>query len=116
MLYTIKLSNKEIKLKKSVFEKQNINNKSDIIEIKQLYVEKYYIEEAMKVAMISNLKEYNKLWWNVERQIQDKMKYQKNDNFIKFWLVPKCTCPKEVNNLKFPLGNYVIDKNCIVHS
>ena len=38
-----------------------------------------------------------------------------NENMYKFWEVPKCSCPYEVNILKFPDGDYVVNETCAVH-
>lgn len=48
-------------------------------------------------------------------QIQALWKFKKNKKYFRFWCLPKCTCPKDDNELAYPSGPYWTDLTCPIH-
>jgi hypothetical protein len=112
--YEIKIEEKVLLLNETVFDRQKISD-YEKVAIFKLYKERMIIEMVMETTCYNDLKVYGEIWFNIERKIQELMKFQKNDNFIKFWTVPNCSCQKEENEKLFPTGNYKINSFCSVH-
>ena len=91
---------------------------------------------APTVAMIEGLHEYRKHiflvseecgtdslqrelykeWYSVEQELQDLWGFDRDDNKIKFWNFPACSCPQMDNNDAYPYGYYVYSGDCVIHS
>lgn len=56
-----------------------------------------------------------KEWYALEQELQILWKFDQDDNKIKFWNFPACSCPKMDNNDNYPYGYYVYSGGCIVH-
>lgn len=84
--------------------------------IKHLHMLRMEIEEYMRTAPTAYiLKGFNECWMDIQRMLQDAWKFDQNDNFIRFWEVPRCSCPKMDNSDNFPLGYYITNQDCEVH-
>ena len=91
--------------------------------IDKLHILRYLIEENVKELLQQKKtperdeiirKNYSE-WFENERILQDLWKFPQDDNFIKFWAFPACTCPKMDNDDNFPAGRYVQTSSCIIH-
>jgi len=60
-------------------------------------------------------KELYKEWISVERQLQDLWGFDGDDDKIKFWTFPACSCPKTDNNERYPYGYYIVNDGCLIH-
>jgi len=60
-------------------------------------------------------KETYKIWYENEKLLQKLWKFDDNEDYIKFWNFPACTCPKMDNNDNYPCGRYVQVQNCPIH-
>jgi len=77
-------------------------------------------EESGKLLISSKLRddlqrELYKEWYSVEQELQDLWGFDRDDNKIKFWNFPACSCPKMDNNDNYPYGYYVYSGGCTVH-
>lgn len=98
--------------------------------INKLHILRYLIEENAQGL----LKKYNKtktkknkesfkriikhnyeVWMENERILQKLWNFEENDNFIKFWTFPACSCPCMDNNDNYPTGYYYKVQNCMIH-
>lgn len=92
------------------------NLSSDDVEwIKKFHVDRLGIEEVMENASHKDLKGLYALWYDNQRTLQEAWKFPLNDNFIRFWNVPQCTCPKMDNEDAYPTGYYTVNSSCPVH-
>jgi hypothetical protein len=55
------------------------------------------------------------LWLFGEHRLQKEWKFKEDDNYIKFWNFPGCSCPKIDNEDNYPYGRYVYNMDCRVH-
>jgi hypothetical protein len=60
-------------------------------------------------------KEIYKIWFENEKLLQKLWNFPDNEDFIKFWNFPACTCPKMDNDDNYPFGRYVQFQNCPIH-
>ena len=60
-------------------------------------------------------KELYKEWMSVERKLQDLWGFDEDDDKIKFWTFPACSCPKMDNNDRYPYGYYIVNDGCLIH-
>jgi hypothetical protein len=60
-------------------------------------------------------KELYDLWFSNEKLLQKLWKFDDNEDYIKFWNFPACTCPKMDNNDNYPHGRYVRVQTCPIH-
>jgi len=112
--YLVHIEEINFQLNENILTRQNLNN-NEIHKIKTLYKEKLLLEECIKITNVSRMKEYAIIWFNNEKRIQKMLKFQDNENFIKFWNLHHCTCKPEINEAKFPNGNYYINEYCVLH-
>ncbi len=68
-------------------------------------------KELLKQLINSNYEE----WIENERVLQKLWNFEENDNFIKFWDFPACSCPHMDNNDNYPTGYYIKSQTCIIH-
>ncbi len=61
------------------------------------------------------LRDLYSLFIDNERRLQELWGFPLDDNYIKFWEVPKCSCPKMDNRDNYPYGYYVTVQSCILH-
>jgi hypothetical protein len=102
-------------LNENILKRQNLTP-NEIYKIKTLYKEKLLLEQCIDITTsTSRMKAYSDIWFENEKRIQKALKFQDNDNFIKFWNLQHCTCKPEINEAKFPSGNYYINEYCLLH-
>ncbi len=54
-------------------------------------------------------------WMKQERELQRLWGFEQNDNYIKFWEFPACSCPSMDNNDAYPTGFYTMSGGCVIH-
>ena len=99
---------------KNILSRQNISH-ADMIKLQRFYKEKLLLEAYINITDISRMKDFANFWFENEKRIQNALKFQDNDNFIKFWELPHCICDPELNEAKYPSGNYYINEYCPLH-
>lgn len=50
-----------------------------------------------------------------EFELQSLWGFKKNRGYHRFWLIPKCECPKMDNEDRYPNRAYVISTKCPIH-
>ena len=87
--------------------------------IKSLHVERLTIQAIMEktnpVKDKARLKALNAEFMDNQRALQKAWNFPQNDNFIRFWEVPHCKCPRMDNEENYPHGYYSVDMGCPVH-
>lgn len=112
---TVTYKNKSTHLNPVLISLQNLSE-ADVSLIKRLHMTRMEIECDMENAPSEYiLKGLYSLWLNVQHLLQDAWKFERNDNFIRFWDVPRCTCPRLDNCDAYPSGYYVTNTGCPVH-
>ena len=87
-----------------------------ILAINVGHASRDYIESIMKLDVsVLTLKTCYQLWLENERSLQKLWGFEENDNYIKWWNVPKCGCPKLDNEDAYPTGYYTTSGNCLIH-
>lgn len=90
---------------------------SNLEEIKNVHQFKLAIYSAIRDETNPKvLKSYVEDLTLCEFELQKLWKFKKDINYHKFWMTPKCQCPDMDNNDIYPLGNYIINSNCPLHS
>lgn len=105
-----KKSSVNLKLAKQFGLTENTIHKIEDLHRKR---EDYY--NRMLIAPESDLKVWDKLCEELEFELQDLWKFDRNINFHKFWNRPRCLCPKMDNDDRYPTGNYVTMEDCPLH-
>jgi hypothetical protein len=99
-------------------EKQVLTTKDiQLVELLH-YIRKELFEELLSTeedVIRTNRKEYTDKLWAIEEKLQEVWKFGVNQNYYRFWEVPRCTCPKMDNDDSYPYGRYVISSNCPLH-
>lgn len=112
----IKTLNGSIKLNESLLKKQKVS-KSNINKLKKLYYEQSVIFDKMqKENDTIRLRSLNKENTKVEYQIQSLWNFKKNRSMHKWFLVPKCLCPKSDNFDRLGTKFGIISDDCPIHS
>jgi hypothetical protein len=78
-------------------------------------VEKMMKTGYKKEAHPTIFKELYDEWMQLERDLQFLWGFDLDDNKIKFWNFPACSCPTMDNNDAYPYGYYTISGDCIIH-
>lgn len=83
--------------------------------VKLLHTVRLDIEEVMSTAAKGDLKALYADWYDNQQYLQAAWGFPANDNYIRFWEVPQCTCPKLDNRDSWPHGHYIVNCSCPVH-
>lgn len=83
--------------------------------VKLLHTVRLDIEEAMSTAAKEDLKALYADWHDNQQYLQRAWHFEQNDNFIRFWTVPQCSCPKMDCEDAYPTGYYTVNCGCPVH-
>ena len=54
-------------------------------------------------------------WMELERELQKLWGFEQDDNKIKFWNFPACSCPTMDNDDAYPTGYYTMSGGCMIH-
>jgi hypothetical protein len=99
-----------------------------VSEFNREVIDKLHILRDLLEERSINLKEQNfttleaeyqkhlyKEWFENEKLLQKLWNFPQDDNYIKFWNFPACTCPKMDNDDNYPYGRYVQVQDCPIH-
>jgi hypothetical protein len=78
-------------------------------------VEKMMKTGYKKEAHPTIFKELYDEWMELERDLQLLWGFGLDDNKIKFWNFPACSCPAMDNNNAYPYGYYAMSGGCMIH-
>lgn len=85
-------------------------------DIKKLHVERLELFDIMKTTVDpSELKTLNNTFMEIEGDLQALWNFPPNKNYIRFWQVPQCSCPKMDNEEAYPTGYYIKHMDCLIH-
>lgn len=96
-------------------DKDLLENKSNLEKIKNCFIEKFKVWEDIENSEEKDLTIFDKKLTDIEFNIQTLYGIDEDINYHRFWEIPKCTCPKIDNSLKFPKGDYDYDEECPIH-
>lgn len=92
------------------------NKLSKLNEIKDLHYLKLEIYEAIKETRdLDLLKWFAIELTELEFNLQKVWGFDRDLRFHRFWITPKCTCPKLDNEDAYPTGFYSYNLNCPLH-
>ncbi len=84
--------------------------------IDDLHVYRASLEaEARETTDPTSLRQLYATWLQNEHTLQRLWNFPPNDDYIRFWTFPHCTCPKLDNNDAYPSGRYYISGTCPIH-
>lgn len=92
-----------------------ISDTSNIDALKNCFIEKFKLFDEIEKSKGIDLTAFDKKLTDIEFNIQTLYGIEEDIKFHRFWDVPKCTCPKIDNSLKYPNGGYSIDRKCPIH-
>jgi hypothetical protein len=97
-----------------VLDKQNAWDRLDLI--KELHLQRHQFRDEMsQTTNVETIQFYYDLLMEIESDLQRIWGFDRNPNYIKFWNMPHCTCPRYDNEDNYPHGPYVYNLECIVH-
>lgn len=111
---SITLNGTTVTLSEDLMKKQSIDMEG-AAEILGLHARKLALYAGMEGAEDFSLSAYGRELRNVEYALQRAWGFPQSAKYHKFWEAPRCTCPKMDNEERYPTGNYVINRNCLVH-
>ena len=84
--------------------------------IKELHTKRIGIYiEMVKTDDAKKLKEFDKECTDLEFELQDLWKFDRDVNYHRFWDRPQCACPTMDNEDSYPIGYYITNGNCLLH-
>ena len=96
-------------------EKKGLSEET-IERIEELHAERRAIfKTAENTTRVALLKKMHNMWMDLERELQVLWGFEQDDNYIKFWEFPKCTCAKLDNLEAYPHGYYTVSGDCPIH-
>lgn len=97
-------------------EKDRMEYDCNLDNLKSCLLEKLKIYHEIENSKDDkNLYVYYKKLTNIEYDLQMLYGEEEDISYHKFWLTPKCTCPKIDNVDIYPNKNPIFDKNCPIH-
>jgi len=97
-------------------EKDRLENEDNLEDLKKCLQEKLKIyDEIEKSESDNELYKYYKKITNIEYSMQLLYAEEEDISFHRFWLTPKCICPKIDNAEIYPSKNPIFDKDCPIH-
>jgi len=86
---------------------ENIQILQDLRDEMEEDVKEETDEELIRATYVS--------WLQVHRHLQKLWGFPQDDNYIKFWTFPRCSCPKIDYEDNYPTGYYTTNYSCLVH-
>lgn len=101
---------------KELADKQGLDQTTrDVIDklhlLRELLEDKISLGNMKQEDIIQNYKD----WFDNEKLLQKLWKFPQNEDYIKFWNHPACSCPKMDNNDAYPTGWYTMSAACCIH-
>ena len=78
-------------------------------------VREFLESEMQNTTDREELKLLSKDWTNNEFDLQDLWGFPRDENYHRWWYVPRCTCPKIDNDDAYGTGYYTRTLDCPVH-
>lgn len=103
------------KLNARLVEKQNLNER-EIDQLKRLHFKRSEIFEEMKATDKKEiLQKLFKDYTKNEFALQKAWKFNEDENYHRWWEVPKCKCPKLDNEDSYGTSRKIYNGNCPIH-
>lgn len=107
-------STEAIVLNSALLNRQDAWENLDLI--KQLHIERLGLEDEMRDTDDADLLcLFDALYTQIEFELQDAWKFERNANYHRFWNRPKCTCPKLDNEDVYGLSCAYYNQSCPLH-
>ena len=105
---------------KIIIINQHLLNKqdcwNDLETIKELHLKKLKILNVMEHSEDASLLcRHAANVTEIEFKLQEALKFGRNVNMHRFWLLPKCSCPKMDNEDMYGTRYTVINCSCVLH-
>lgn len=111
-MINIKLAEKQGLSESAIAKIEELHSKrSDIFES----VEKMQKTGYKKEIQPEIFKELYGEWIDIEHSLQTLWKFGVDDNKIRFWNFPACSCAKVDNEEAYPTGFYSMSGGCVIH-
>jgi hypothetical protein len=96
-------------------EKQGLTD-----ETIKLICETHSVKHGLLVDMentedVEALRELASQVEDVEYTLQELWGFERDSKYHRFWLLPKCSCPRLDNEDRYATGVSIIDTDCIIH-
>lgn len=101
-------------INRGLINRQNCwNNVTAIIAEHNIKLNIY--EAIEKETDVAALKAYAQILTELEFRLQELWGFPKDAKFHRFWLTPKCDCPKWDNEDSYPTGYSIVNMGCLLH-
>ena len=102
-------------LNKHLLKRQNCTD-GDV----EMILMSHALRAAMFVAMentddVETLRRYDRAYAHLQRCQQELWGFPQNDNFLRYWDVPKCNCPKMDNDDNYGTQYRITSGACKIH-
>ena len=113
--YTIWWDGKPVsEINRHLLKKQGVEHNRGLII--SLHVQKLFVHSQIKVTDDKiKLKDMAATLTKIEFALQDAWSFPRDENFHRFWLTPKCLCPRMDNEDNYPHGYYTKMSDCPLH-
>lgn len=98
-------------LNKKLLDQQNCWENLQLI--KDLHLKRLELEELM--SAVGNPHVLVPQWEEIQFQLQDAWKFERDSRFHRFWTIPTCECPKMDNEDSYPTILYAMTTKCPIH-
>lgn len=112
--FKCKYDNEDVHLNPKLIREKHISS-ARVKKILHIYkqLDKLFIK--MRDNPKCDLRKSSNRFHNLQYRLQDAWKFPKDICYHKFWLLPKCECPKMDNDDAYPTGRYVMNSACPIH-
>lgn len=99
----------------NLVRRQNIEVE-DVKKIDQLQTLRRYIFDIIDdLDDVERIKELSEFLTELEFKLQGLWGFPKNADYHRWWVIPKCSCPKLDNDDNIGTPWKIYDDNCIIH-
>jgi len=111
---SITINGNTVTLNEELIAKQDLDGEA-VAEVLGLHARKMAVMAGMEEAEDSSLEAYAREITCIEFSLQRAWGFSQNENYHRFWLVPRCLCSDMDNEDRYPTGQYTIAGECPVH-
>ena len=112
--YIVKYGDYETCINRDLLVTQGVEK--NLETIKDLHLAKFKIFDKIENTDDKDeLKKYAYELNHIEFNLQEAWGFPRSNNYHKFWLMPKCKCPKMDNEERYPGAFYVVNASCPLH-
>jgi hypothetical protein len=113
--YSVSYNNTRYYINQTLATKQGLSDET-IKSIVDKHIDKLKIYEKMESCTeIDKLKQFAYDVRDIEYDLQELWGFEQNENYHRFWEVPKCTCPVLDNIDRIGTSYQVVSGTCIIH-